>query len=417
MPAGANPGERYYRALDGIRAVAACMVFVDHYGGLPYWGHGVSIFFVLSGFLITGVLYDAQDTVKRFRTFYIRRSLRIFPVYYAFWIVMLALTPLLLVQWNRVNFLYVVYAGNHIWGLFNGAPEDHLAWVHLMIRPFSFVGKVHSWYPLYIGHFWTLSVEEQFYLVWPLVVFNVRSRIKLIRICVAAITVLFAARVLCVVWMPAHINLITHITILRCDEFLLGGAAALVLRGGRARQLLRKGWAFFIAGAAGVAVSCTICYHIGLHSYLHEMQWAFTVQTAMFDVLALGGILLAMQERTWVALALSWAPLRALGRISYGFYIFHDIPHTLYSRAVGMLADRLPFAINEDAVVAVLAFVCTVAIASLSYKFLERPFLQLKNKWAPSAVGKQLVEPRKKPVPAGTLIEELPVKAVVPLIP
>ncbi|HEY0309488.1 MAG TPA: acyltransferase [Acidobacteriaceae bacterium] len=391
LPAGANPGERYYRAFDGIRAVAACMVFVDHYGALPYWGHGVSIFFVLSGFLITGVLYDAKDTLKRFRTFYIRRSLRIFPVYYAFWIVMLALTPLLHVQWNHVNLLYVVYAGNHVWGMFSGAPEDHVAWVHLLIRPFSFFGKVHEWYPLYIGHFWTLSVEEQFYLVWPLVVFNVRSRIKLIRICVAAIVILFVARIVTVLWLPLHINLITHITILRCDEFLLGGGAALVLRGGRAQQLLRKGWVLFAAGAVGVAASCTICYHIGLNSYLHEMQWAFTVQTAMFDVLAVGSILLAMQERTWLARGLSWAPLRALGRISYGFYLFHDIPHTLYDRAVRLLAARLPFEINEQVVVAVLAFVCTVVLASLSYRFLERPFLQLKNRWAPSGAERHSV--------------------------
>jgi len=394
-PIGANPGERYFGAFDGIRALAACMVFIDHYGGLPYWGHGVSIFFVLSGFLITGVLYDAQDTLRRFRTFYIRRSLRIFPVYYAFWFALLLLTPLLHVQWNRVNLLYVVYAGNHIWGFFSGPPQDHLEWVHIFIQPFSFVGKVHSWFPLYTGHFWTLAVEEQFYLVWPLVVFNVRSRVKLIRICVTAIAVLFVARVVAVLWLPEHINLITHITILRCDEFLLGGFAALVLRGKRAKTLLRRGWLLFAAGAAGVAVSCTICYHIGLRSELHEMQWCFTVQTAMFDVLALGGILLAMQEKTWLARGLSWRPLRALGRISYGFYVFHDIPHTLYDRAVSMLADRTPFEFNEQMVVAVLAFGCTIVMAMLSYRFIESPFLRMKNKWAPGTKpgrGKPVIE-------------------------
>jgi len=375
------------------------MVFVDHYFGFPYWGHGVSIFFVLSGFLITGVLYDAKDTLKRFRTFYIRRSLRIFPVYYAFWIVMLALTPLLHVQWNHVNLLYVVYAGNHVWGMFNGAPDDHVAWVHLLIRPFSFIGKVHSWYPLYIGHFWTLSVEEQFYLVWPLVVFHVQSRVKLIRICMAAIVILFAARVVTVLWLPLHMNLITHITILRCDEFLLGGCAALVLRGGKAQRLLRQGWTLFGAGAAGVAISYAICRRIELNSDLHAAQWAFTVQTAMFDVLALGAILLAMQEWTWLARGLSWTPLRALGRISYGFYILHDIPHTLYDRAVAILAERLPFEVNETIVVAVLAFVCTVALASLSYHFLERPFLRLKNRWAPSSTGVQPVAGEQKLAP------------------
>lgn len=384
LPTGANLGERYYPAFDGIRAVAACLVFIDHYGGLPYFGHGVSVFFVLSGFLITGVLYDARDTLKRFRTFYIRRSLRIFPVYYAFWILMLVMTPLLHVQWNRGNLLYLVYAGNHIWGMFTGPVQEHMDLVHLVIRPFSFSGHAHRLYMLYVAHFWTLSVEEQFYLMWPLVVFNVRSRTKLLRICAATIAAVFALRVVCVVWLPEHMNLISHLTLLRCDEFLLGGGAALYLRGPNAERLLRQGENLFVIGMTGLTVSlCLITFYL---SALHEMQVSFTFQTAMVDVAALGALLMAMQERTWMARALSWAPLRALGRISYGFYVFHDIPHNLYVRAVSLASARLPFGINEDAAVAVLAFVCTVTMAALSYKFLERPFLQLKNKWGVAGV-------------------------------
>jgi peptidoglycan/LPS O-acetylase OafA/YrhL len=109
----------------------------------------------------------------------------------------------------------------------------------------------------------------------------------------------------------------------------------------------------------------------------------------MVDVAALGALLLAMQERTWVARALSWTPLRALGRISYGFYVFHDIPHNFYIRAVSLATAWLPFKINgdgEQAVVAVLAFICTVTMAALSYKFLERPFLRLKNRWGVAGV-------------------------------
>lgn len=387
LPAGANLGERYYPAFDGIRAVAACMVFVDHYGGFSYWGAGVSIFFVLSGFLITGVLYDARDTVHRFRRFYIRRSLRIFPVYYAFWILMLALTPLVQAQWNRGNLLYVVYAGNHIWGMFNGSAEGHEAWVHLLVRPVSFGGKVHEWFPLYLGHFWTLSVEEQFYLVWPLVVFNARSRNALIRICLLTVAVVFSARVMTAIWLPDHLNLLTHITILRCDEFLLGGGAALFLRGENAQRLLRRGGRIFFAGLMGVGISVVLCcYRIATISTLRETQWTFTVQTAMFDVLALGAILLAMQEKTLGARMLCWRPLRALGRISYGFYLFHDIPHELYDRAATWMVAYLPFALDREAVTApvsaVLAFCCTIVLASLSFRFIERPFLRLKNRWA-----------------------------------
>jgi len=387
-PDGANLGERYYPAFDGIRAVAACMVFIDHYGGLPYFGHGVSIFFVLSGFLITGVLYDARNTLGRFRTFYIRRSLRIFPLYYAFWIVMLLLTPVWHTQWNRGNLLYLVYAGNHIWGMFRDPVENHMALVHLYIRPYSFFGGVHDVYPLYVGHFWTLSVEEQFYLAWPLVVFHVRSRIHLIRICVATMVVVFAARIIAVMWMPEHMNLLGHLTILRCDEFLLGGFAALVLRGKHASQLLRRGWLLLCTGAAGIAASLCVCLYI--RTEINTARWTFTVQTAMFDVLALGCILLAMQERTWLARMLSWRPLRALGRISYGFYVFHDIPHMFYARAVDLFTDHFSYDFSDPQVmgmVAVLAFTCTLVLAGLSYRLIERPFLKLKNKWAPTTAA------------------------------
>lgn len=95
----------YYIPLDGLRAVAVIMVFFQHYGAgrlsLFSWGWaGVDIFFVLSGFLITGILYDSQHKAHRYRDFYIRRTLRIFPLYYTLWAIVLILTPVALWQWN-----------------------------------------------------------------------------------------------------------------------------------------------------------------------------------------------------------------------------------------------------------------------------------------------------------------------------
>ena len=102
---GANAKSAYYIALDGLRAIAVIMVFFQHYGAgkafLFGWGWtGVDIFFVLSGFLITGILYDSQQKPHRYRDFYIRRTLRIFPLYYFVWAVILLMTPFALWQWN-----------------------------------------------------------------------------------------------------------------------------------------------------------------------------------------------------------------------------------------------------------------------------------------------------------------------------
>src|SRR5665213_1679679 len=104
-PASSNAKSAYYVALDGLRAVAVIMVFFKHYGEGKFflfnWGWtGVDIFFVLSGFLITGILYDSQQKPHRYRDFYIRRTLRIFPLYYAVWLVILLAAPIAQWQWN-----------------------------------------------------------------------------------------------------------------------------------------------------------------------------------------------------------------------------------------------------------------------------------------------------------------------------
>ena len=173
------PKSAYYVALDGLRAVAVIMVFLQHYGAghafLFGWGWtGVDIFFVLSGFLITGLLYDSQNKVHRYRDFYVRRTLRIFPLYYFIWAVILLLAPFADWQWNIRWALWPAYLGNYARFFFFHQPGDPYRFDKL-----TFGAPVSAWfgYPfhLYVGHFWSLCVEEQFYLVWPLVVFRYES--------------------------------------------------------------------------------------------------------------------------------------------------------------------------------------------------------------------------------------------------
>lgn len=111
----------FYPALDGIRALATLFVFSWHYCRLVFnnevftWGWvGVNIFFVLSGFLITGILVDSLHRQSYFRDFYIRRTLRIFPLYYAIWLLFLLATPLLHVQWNRYVAAMAFFIGNFL---------------------------------------------------------------------------------------------------------------------------------------------------------------------------------------------------------------------------------------------------------------------------------------------------------------
>src|ERR1700712_3651211 len=85
----------FYPALDGLRAVAFLMVFFQHYLSMPWGWTGVNVFFVLSGFLITGILFDTRDAPNRARNFYVRRTLRIFPLYYAIFLALLLLQPIM----------------------------------------------------------------------------------------------------------------------------------------------------------------------------------------------------------------------------------------------------------------------------------------------------------------------------------
>lgn len=167
------------------------MVFCQHY--LPYpaslrrgWT-GVDIFFVLSGFLITGILYDTRNTRHRFRNFYVRRTLRIFPLYYGILLAAVLLMPVFHWVFHPIWYLWPLYLENY----------GRFVWVHdLHTTPYALdhllSARRHFANPplvFYLGHFWSLCVEEQFYLAWPLVVFLVKDRVRLRNVCAAALLV------------------------------------------------------------------------------------------------------------------------------------------------------------------------------------------------------------------------------------
>lgn len=185
-PSATDPffsGRRHFPELDGLRGLAILMVLLFHYATLlpsfvlPVFGQGwagVQLFFVLSGFLITGILLDSKGQEHYFRNFYARRTLRIFPLYYG---VLSVLLIALLVF--RLGFPQV-WAHKHL------AP---LLWSYqpwLWTYTANIQMAIHNKVMFLVGHFWTLCVEEQFYLVWPLVVFAF-SRKTVLRICVALI--------------------------------------------------------------------------------------------------------------------------------------------------------------------------------------------------------------------------------------
>jgi len=381
LPASEN--KRFYPALDGLRALAVLMVFYEHYlnfrPGLGWGWTGVDIFFVLSGFLITGILYDTRNTAHRFRNFYVRRTLRIFPLYYAVLIAALLLTPIFHWVWHPAWYLWPFYLGNYarfIW--LSDFAKNTLTLEHLRSSV-----QFHTPFFFYLGHFWSLCVEEQFYLVWPLIVFFVKDRVRLRNLCIAVCALSLVARIACLYLVPQpyiQAELFYRLTPLRADALLFGGLLALMLRGPEAQwfsRILRPALYVFVAGFAIFEIISRLLVH---HVYYPTVTapGLSTIGFTLIDLFAGILILLSLEPSTLLYRVFTLKPLRRLGQMSYGFYVFHDIPHVAYT----MLVSRLlgPFR-SDGYVVALVALVGTLTLSYLSYRFFETPFLRLKERF------------------------------------
>jgi peptidoglycan/LPS O-acetylase OafA/YrhL len=341
--------------------------------GIPFGWAGVDIFFVLSGFLITGILYDTRDDVHRVRNFYIRRTLRIFPLYYGVFIAILLTTPWMHWAWTWQWLAWPLYLGNFLRFLYPHLHNDFVmafADAHLM-------SKVSPGSELDLGHFWSLCVEEQFYLVWPWIVFAVRDRRKLMAICTACIVAVPIARTVAMAHLPQALvdgEVVLHATPFRFDTLMVGALIALLYRGAHRDLMQRTARMILLAGVLWLLWFEASLYMFGSSKYLDVVQrrpWLLSV-VAVFA----GALLLRTLIPGTVAyriFRLRW--LRWLGTVSYGAYVFHDIPHRLY---LTFLTARAPLHAHKLAALAGLG--TTLLLSFVSYRFFESPILRLKDR-------------------------------------
>lgn len=332
---------KYYPALDGTRAIAALLVLVFHSAqeGLPlpaivnFGQTGVDLFFVLSGFLITSILLAARPRDwAEVRTFYARRSLRIFPLYY----LALALCTLFLFH---VDWPFWVYLEN-FW----------------MSAGKAIAGP---------GHLWSLAVEEQFYLVWPCLVLFVPRRF-LLKILSGTIIFSFVLRVL----LAASHHDVYSLTLTRLDGLSGGAILALLHSTGSLRR-----WRPLLLAMA--VCSSLLIVAIGSTFRTTGEIWFTAAKYSLLAALYSGCIgWLVCSPEAKLSRALSIRPLRFIGRISYGLYVWHPFVFVLLFRALHGHSPWLE---------AALAFPLAFLLASLSWYAFERPFLRLKDRFAPEA--------------------------------
>ncbi len=346
--------------LDGLRGLAVLLVLlahsaiefihvpyfrlVDNYGSL-----GVQLFFVLSGFLITRILLDSKDRPHFFRNFFARRALRIYPLYYALlaFVVFSGTVHQHGVHW----WAYVLYVSNLVYG--------------------------NTTQPAPLGPVWSLAVEEQFYLLWPLIVYAL-SRRSLERLCFAMIIGTIGLR------FTGLLQL--HNTLLQLDALAAGALVAC-----RLEQI--AGWR-----PSARFVACLLPLGLSLPAGF----WNNLSQT----VQALSGmalLVLLLDDGAVISRRFRAPALRYLGKISYGVYLLHSLVFAAFLRSgFGQSVIRSGSAIG--ALLCLAGEFCIVlAIASVSFYLFESPFLRLKRYYEPD---------RRKPVvPSG---ESAKVKTLAP---
>ena len=347
----------YIPELDGLRGIAILLVMIHRTypraaGGTPWpieggW-IGVDLFFMISGFLIAGILIDTRDDAQYFRNFYARRVLRIFPLFYVLVGGMLIVFPLL----GHHQFLHD--AGSPLWYLLQlgNVPEGLLG--H---NP-----------PYWLGTVWSLAIEEQFYWTFPLLVAAVAPH-RLARWLFAFAGLALATRIATTIAFPDRERIQYLFTLCRLDTIAAGCLLAVLVRWPRFAALRDRlpRWLAVIAGSAALVALAT------------KLDRTTTFgRTAGYSVVALAFaalvLLVVLKRDTQGTAALRWAPLRYLGKICFGLYLLHRPADTLVTGVVG----KLHLAQDSLALVPIKIAVA-VGLATLSWRLLETPCLRLKR--------------------------------------
>lgn len=348
---------KHIPALDALRGIAVLMVMFFHFsssefvspsklvqliGKISVFGQtGVDLFFVLSGFLITRILLASKKDSSFFRKFYIRRALRIFPLYYGFLIIHFFIVPI------ATGGKVASFSGQ-IWG-----------WIFLQNMPMTFpIGLNAS-----PAHFWSLAVEEHFYLIWPVILYlNPSHRLKII-LC-AIILMAFVSRIILI-----ELGfMVYYFTLCRFDALALGALLAVAELHYDGLSEFRKPLA--IAASILLVFLCVFWIVVG-------GRQSSIVQVVKFSLISLFyfsvvGYFVSISSQRNEIESLLGRFLSFTGNISFGLYVFHPM-------VFGLLFEYLNFKNGNYTIEMVIGFLLSYSISLLSYNLYEKKFLRLKK--------------------------------------
>jgi peptidoglycan/LPS O-acetylase OafA/YrhL len=356
--------------LDGLRAFSAVGVALMHLNVFPIGWIGVQVFYVLSGFLITGILLDAKENSPSLsfllKRFYYRRSLRILPLYFTYLLFILVASYLLRSASDQRAALpwLATYTYN----------------IHRVLRPSDIFGLS--------THLWSLSIEEQFYLAWPLFVFFLSGKhFRIFAIAVIALSPFLRASLL----LTSHNPVLAayFLTPYQLDGF----AAGAVLSTFSVPQLavLRKPLSLVLICTVPLALIWNRHQHwFGLFWLMHggnaTWVWGYTLINLCAAALVIGCI-----QGSRLIPFLEWSPLRYLGRISYGFYVWHAASVILFLHIFHHL--RLTSWSSPLGLSLLITFIAfNTLVSALSFRFLEQPPMRWRDRFFPEGT-KSAVQP------------------------
>lgn len=339
-------------SLDGLRAVAVLLVIFNHLG-VPHApeGRGVLTFFVLSGFLITWTLLRESDRCGdvSIRDFYVRRGLRIFPAFYVLWALHFTITWLMQ-------------------GKLSASDWADYATAFFYVRNYRRAISIHP--HQYFGHTWALSIEEQFYLIWPwLLRFFQKDLRRLTHVLVAVIVAADIYRI--VLFFKFHVSRewLSFAFDSRVDHLLVGCLLAVLLK----RGVMQEFWAFITSRIwisllvfSLIVASIALDGHYGL---AYKFAVGFVVDPLLTAVLLVQVIVFA---NTWAWGWLNWGITRYVGRISYSMFLYQAVTNYW---AIHLFKNRSRFVVVGAAVSLALL------LGSISYYAVELRFLQLKTRF------------------------------------
>jgi peptidoglycan/LPS O-acetylase OafA/YrhL len=351
----------YYPALDGLRGFAIILVLLYHnFDFIRIFENawiGVDLFFVLSGFLITEILTREKTFENFLRNFYIRRVLRIFPIYYLSLIVFLYVLPYLINYQFSIHFFLV----NQKW-----------FWVYMQNWFFIFTKQENN---NFLNHFWSLALEEQFYLVWPFTILILKFPNRIISFLLTILCVLLVARIF--LW-TLHFNGLSYISLYRfsrIDSLCIGSLlAALRFNNGKSFNNYDKLLiALFLISIFVILPGIRQVFHL----HLPYLACCFYPGIALFFGFFVKSCLNPLSAFSKI---FNIGVLRFFGKLSYGLYLYHwPIYLLLKDRIANWFKPQLIPPLESSLLISAITTAIAIFVAVISYYCIEVKFLKLKR--------------------------------------